>query len=166
MPVWFTAGERRTERWEDGGRRVSLGKAFMVSRLQALLGSGRLHLPRTAETGALTRELLNYEIRVDGDGNERTGAFKVGTHDDLVTALGLAVQVDPFDPVAMFGGAKRHAMRRSYVSRLLEARVDPLTVQELAGHAAAVTTARGGSEAPGDESPPAALARLKPRSPS
>ena len=26
--------------------------------------------------------------------NDRYGAFKVGTHDDLVTALGLAVQLD------------------------------------------------------------------------
>jgi site-specific recombinase XerD len=33
-------------------------------------------------------------------------------------------------------------MRRGYVSRLLEAGVDLLTVQELVGHADAVTTAR------------------------
>ncbi len=89
--MWFTAGDRRTETWKDGGRRVSLGKAFMVSRLQAMLGGGRLHLPKTAEAEALTRELLNYELRVDGDGHETFGAFKTGTHDDLVTALGLAV---------------------------------------------------------------------------
>lgn len=94
VPVWFTSGERRTERWDSGGRRVSLGKAYMVSRLQALLGSGRLHLPKTVEAEALTRELLNYELRVDEDGHERFGAFKTGTHDDLATALGLAVQVD------------------------------------------------------------------------
>ena len=39
-------------------------------------------------------ELLDYEIRVDTDANDKYGAFKVGTHDDLVTALGLAVQTD------------------------------------------------------------------------
>jgi site-specific recombinase XerD len=39
-------------------------------------------------------------------------------------------------------GITPHGMRRSYVSRLLEAGVDLLTVQELVGHANAVTTAR------------------------
>ncbi len=94
VAVWFTAGGRRTERRDPSGRRVSLGKAFMVSRLQAMLGGGRLHLPKTAEADALTRELLNYELRVDANGHARAGAFRVGTHDDLVTAVGLAVQVD------------------------------------------------------------------------
>lgn len=36
-------------------------------------------------------ELLEYEGRVDERANERYGAFRVGAHDDLVTALGLAV---------------------------------------------------------------------------
>jgi site-specific recombinase XerD len=39
-------------------------------------------------------------------------------------------------------GITPHGMRRSYVSRLLEAGVDLLTVQDLVGHANAVTTAR------------------------
>ena len=94
VPVWFTSGDRRTETWEDGGRRVSLGKAYMVSRLQALLGSGRLHLPKTGEAEALRRELAVYELRVDAQARETFGAFKTGTHDDLVTAMGLAAYDD------------------------------------------------------------------------
>jgi integrase len=39
-------------------------------------------------------------------------------------------------------GITPHGMRRSYVSNLLEAGVDLLTVQDLVGHANAVTTAR------------------------
>jgi len=39
-------------------------------------------------------------------------------------------------------GVTPHGMRRSYVSRLLEAGVDLLTVQDLVGHSNAVTTAR------------------------
>ena len=89
--VYFTHGDRRTQE----GRAVSLGKAWLVSRLQALLQTGRLHLPKTAEATVLAKELQDYEIRVDEDANDRYGAFKVGTHDDLVTALGLAVQVEP-----------------------------------------------------------------------
>lgn len=95
VPVTFTAGDRRTETWEGGYLRVSLGKSLMVSRVQAMLGSGRLHLPRTREAAVLTQELLNYELRVDQDGRETFGAFRAGAHDDLACAVGLAVQADP-----------------------------------------------------------------------
>ena len=90
--VYFTYGDRRVR---TSRREVTLGKAYLVSRLQALLQTGRIHLPRTSEAEALAQELLGYEIRVDRNANDRYGAFKVGTHDDLVTALGLAVQADP-----------------------------------------------------------------------
>ncbi len=103
VPVYFTHGDRRTETTEGSTSRVSLGKAHLVSRLQALLQTGRLHLPRTEEAGVLTEELVNYEIRVDERANDRYGAFRVGTHDDLVTALGLAVQTDTFAPTRRFG---------------------------------------------------------------
>jgi hypothetical protein len=90
VAVYFTHGDRRkVERGE-----VKLGKAWLVSRMQALLQSGQLHLPRTAEAEALGKELLDYEIRVTEDANDRYGAFRVGAHDDLVTALGLATQED------------------------------------------------------------------------
>jgi hypothetical protein len=92
--VYFTHGDKLTRR-EDG---LSLGKAYLVSRLQALIQSGRIELPRTRQAEELAEELLDYEIRVDEDGNDKYGAFKVGTHDDLVTALGLAVLKDPREP--------------------------------------------------------------------
>lgn len=88
---YFTYGERRTREGQD----VRIGKAWMVSRLQALAQTRRLHLPRTAEAEAMQRELLDYEIRVSDDGHDTYGAFKTGRHDDLVTALGLAVQDTP-----------------------------------------------------------------------
>jgi hypothetical protein len=97
--VWavvFNHGDHRTESQEE--RKVVLGKAFLVARLQILLQAGRIHLPQTAEAKKLAQELLDYEIRIDQDANDRYGAFKVGTHDDLVTALGLAVQIDPKRP--------------------------------------------------------------------
>jgi len=93
---YFTHGDRRTE---EGYATVKLGKAWLVSRLQTLLQGGRIHLPNTQETHNLARELLDYEIRVSEDANDRYGAFKVGTHDDLVTALGLAVQKVPWRPL-------------------------------------------------------------------
>jgi len=90
VPVCFNHGDRRVR----GHGEVRLGKAWLVSRLQVLLQQGRLHLPRSSEAEVLARELMDYEIRVDQNGSDKYGAFKVGTHDDLVTALGLAVQED------------------------------------------------------------------------
>ena len=88
--VYFTHGDRRKVERDE----VKLGKAWLVSRMQALLQSGLLHLPRTAEAEVLGKELLDYEIKVTEDANDRYGAFRVGAHDDLVTALGLATQED------------------------------------------------------------------------
>jgi len=88
IACYFTYGDR----WTKEGRQVSIGKAWLVSRMQALLQTERLHLPDTDEARVLAKELQDYEIRVDQDANDKYGAFKVGTHDDLATALGLAVQ--------------------------------------------------------------------------
>lgn len=88
--VTFTSGMTRKLRRGDPPR-LSLGKEFLACRLQALLGGGRIHLPATAEGRALAAELRNYEMRVGQAGHARFGAFRSGTHDDLVTALGLAV---------------------------------------------------------------------------
>jgi hypothetical protein len=76
--------------------RLNLGKCFMVSRLQVLLQTERLHLPNTAEAAVLVEELLNYEIRINDNANAQFGAFRVGVHDDLATALGLACCEDHY----------------------------------------------------------------------
>jgi len=92
VSVYFTYGDKRLTQGEES---VSLGKAWLVSRLQVLLQAGRVLLPKTAEADALATDLRNYEITMTPDANERDGAFSVGAHDDLVTALGLAVQPQP-----------------------------------------------------------------------
>ncbi len=90
--VYFTHGDRRNEERDFGRITVTLGKAFLVSRLQVLLQSRQLHLPQTPEAEALAQDLRDYEIKVDENANDRYGAFSVGPRDDLITALGLAVQ--------------------------------------------------------------------------
>ena len=104
--VYFTHGDRRVESRKE--RKVSLGKAYLVSRLQSLLQCHRLHLPDNSEARALARELLDYEIRVDENANDRYGAFRVGTHDDLVTAVGLAVQKEP--KVSVYPGVECYGL--------------------------------------------------------
>lgn len=77
---------------------ASIGKSYMVSRLQALLQSQRVQAPGEPpdeDLAAMAEELKVYEIRTKPDtGNDQFGAFKVGDHDDLVTALGMACLVD------------------------------------------------------------------------
>lgn len=92
--VTFRHGHR-CERDPENDMELSLGKAYLVSRLQALLQTKRIILPQTGEAQALAQELQTYEIRVDQDSSDKYGAFRVGTHDDLVTALGLACLEEP-----------------------------------------------------------------------
>jgi hypothetical protein len=94
IAVTITGTETLTQR----GLEWSVGKAYLVSRLQALLQTDRVRLPDTEEAHALVEELLDYEIRVSS-GSMVAGAFG-DRHDDLATALGLAV-LDPFHPVTI-----------------------------------------------------------------
>jgi hypothetical protein len=94
-PVVFTYGDRfKRGEYEDSGD--VLGKAYLVSRLQALFEQKQLSLPKSdPQTDLMVQELKDYEIRIDTDGNDKYGAFAVGAHDDMVTALGLACLEDP-----------------------------------------------------------------------
>lgn len=83
---------------------MKLGKAFVVTRLQTLLLTNRIHLPESDEARILAEELLEYEVKVAEDANDRYGAFKVGSQDDLVTALGLALQDEGPRRAIILGG--------------------------------------------------------------
>jgi hypothetical protein len=76
---------------------MRVGKGYLVSNLQVLLQQRRCDLPKQhPEAQAMRKELREYEIHVDpATANDTYGAFKVGAHDDLVTALGLACLDDP-----------------------------------------------------------------------
>lgn len=95
IPIYFNQGDRRSEEGDSRDLSVTLGKAYLVSALQTSLQSGRLHLPRNEDCEILAQELMSYQIEVQPDANERYGAFRVGTKDDLVMALGLTVQHEP-----------------------------------------------------------------------
>ncbi len=101
MACFFTHGDRLTQE----SRELRVGKAYLVSTLQALLQSGRIKWKRTPETEYLAEELLDYEIHVDQDANDKYGAFRVGTHDDVVTAVGLTAIDDGLDRDVAFSSA-------------------------------------------------------------
>ncbi len=94
IPTYFNHGDKRVMlKDERKGLYINLGKAYLVSTMQALLQTNRIHFPKQSqEAKQMARELLDYEIKVDTNANDKYGAFKVGSHDDLVTAAGLTVQ--------------------------------------------------------------------------
>lgn len=89
-PVSFTHGE--TYNKNTG----SLGKAYLVSRLQSLLQNERVHGPDIPEMVVTVEELRVYEIKVSNEGRDQYGAFKTGKHDDLATSLALSCLEDPY----------------------------------------------------------------------
>lgn len=97
--VFITGGEAKNKinPWTSV---IKLPKAYLVSRLQVMLGCGRIHLPKTDEALVLQEELMNFTIKVNDNANLEFGAFKVGTHDDLVTALGLACLSEDYPLIA------------------------------------------------------------------
>ena len=99
VAVYFNHGDRR---FKESESEVRLGKAYLVARLKALFQTAQIHLPRTREAMELARDLQDYEVHVTEDANERYGSFPVGRHDDLITALGLSVQVEPDWPSPPF----------------------------------------------------------------
>ncbi len=75
---------------EHEPHRVSMGKGYMVGRLQVLLQTKRLRLPESAEAHILATELHDYTGQTTDNGHTAWNA-RSGQHDDLVIALGLSV---------------------------------------------------------------------------
>lgn len=85
--VTITGGESEAR---VGSSEIHLPKVKMVSSLIAAIQSSRMAFPDTPLANELRDEILNYDLSSRGTGTPELGALKSGTHDDLVTALGLA----------------------------------------------------------------------------
>jgi hypothetical protein len=73
---------------------ITVGKMWMLGRLQALFQTGRIRLPQGEEwVEPLVRELMEYEVRQTESGTAVAGAFG-SKHDDRVVALGLSTLED------------------------------------------------------------------------
>jgi hypothetical protein len=89
QPISFVHGEKYNR------TKGTLGKAFLVSKMQALLQNKRVDLPQTPEAKATCDELLVYQVKISEKGTDTYGA-STGKHDDLATALGLSCLEDPY----------------------------------------------------------------------
>jgi hypothetical protein len=135
MSVYFTSTDRlvpvHQERPKTAGVlgssrgpviELRMGKAYMVSRLQALLQGRRLEFAHDLPGAAAVRkEISDYEIRASDAGNDTFGAFSHGTHDDVVAAVGLASIREPpassfASPAALTGREVRKFTRSAGVT--------------------------------------------------
>ncbi|MFZ0011275.1 MAG: hypothetical protein WAL97_05150 [Halobacteriota archaeon] len=89
--VYITGGIKATVA-SDNYNEIHLPKSQLVSTLVAAFDAKIIYLTRDSrEIDAIIDELRNYEIHVSENAGRETYGAKVGKHDDLITALGLAI---------------------------------------------------------------------------
>jgi hypothetical protein len=84
----ITGGDAVTS--EGGITRVP--KRELVSIVQVCLQTARLKIaPDLKEAATLTSELQNFQVKITDNAHDTYGAWREGTHDDLVLAVALAL---------------------------------------------------------------------------
>ena len=87
-PVAITSGGNEGPNGRGGH---SVPKLSLVSRLQALMHTGALHVPETMPYArTFRRELLDFRVSYTSHGNATFNALE-GKHDDTITAVALAI---------------------------------------------------------------------------
>ena len=87
MPALITGGE--AESMGDGYYRIP--KRDLITGLQVLLQTGKLRIAAKLEHArTLVGEMREMQVKVGPSGREQYGAWREGTHDDLVLATALA----------------------------------------------------------------------------
>lgn len=89
FPVMITAGMKETFDTDTGFWHVP--KRELVSKVQVVLGHGRLRFAKLPESETIKREFQNFKLKMTAKGNETYEAWRSGDHDDLVLAVALAV---------------------------------------------------------------------------
>jgi hypothetical protein len=98
VPLFVTTGNRSSSD-DRGGWLVS--RQELAATLQVLLQSRRLRVaPALPESATLVRELTAFQVKATAVQKEELGAWREGTHDDLVLSVAVAAWVG------------EHAMRR------------------------------------------------------
>ena len=87
MPVVVTPGDRQSL----AGDTYHVPKRDLITGLVVLFQQGLLQIARGLPHAAtLVAELRAMQVRTPGPGREQWGAWRPGTHDDLVFAVALA----------------------------------------------------------------------------
>lgn len=73
------------------GSSINVPKRDLVSVIQVLLQTKRLKIPTLLpEAQILLEEMTNFQVKISLAGNDSYGAWREGTHDDLLLAVALA----------------------------------------------------------------------------
>jgi hypothetical protein len=97
-PIIITGGDQVTR--EAGVTRVP--KRDLVGVVQVMLQTARLKIAaELPEAATLTRELQDFQVKITDAANDTYGAWREGTHDDLVLALALALWTGQNDGAAV-----------------------------------------------------------------
>ncbi|HZZ82576.1 MAG TPA: hypothetical protein VFE62_29020 [Gemmataceae bacterium] len=89
FPVTITAGRKVTS---DGRGGANVPKKDLVAAVQAALRDQRLEVASSLPLAqVLVRELETFTVKITDAGNEKFGADKDRSHDDLVLAVSLAL---------------------------------------------------------------------------
>jgi hypothetical protein len=104
--ITITSGNEVTEK--DG--RYGVPKRDLIGAAQILVQSHRLRIAKSLpEAETLIKELLNFQIKITVNGGDQYGAWRSGTHDDMVLALSLAAWYATAAPGHISGGWQRFA---------------------------------------------------------
>ena len=88
VPVTITGGSAVSR---DPAQGYGVPKRDLVSNLQVLFQSGRLKIAdKLPEAQILVKELLGFQVKISLDAHDSYGAWREGTHDDLVLSVALA----------------------------------------------------------------------------
>lgn len=111
LPVLITGGADETK--ENGTYRVP--KRNLVSAMQVALQQQTLQVaPGLPEAANLSREMQNFQVKINDNAHDSYGAWREGTHNDLVLAVALSLWATEF------GGAGGVFLRFLEMSRLPE----------------------------------------------
>lgn len=98
-PIQIVAGAQVSK--ENGVTRVP--KRDLVSVVQVALQNRTLKIAAALpEAATLTRELENFQVKITDAANDVYGAWRTGTHDDLVLAAALAIWQASFEKTSGF----------------------------------------------------------------
>lgn len=89
IAVVITGGDAATV--DESGGTIRVPKRDLVGVLQVALQGGRLQVAQDlAEAQTLVREMLNFQVKLTDAAHDTYGAWREGTHDDLILAVALA----------------------------------------------------------------------------
>jgi hypothetical protein len=87
VPITITGGSQVVR----DGKSYHTPKRDLVSTVTVLLQGSRLRIaPELPEAPILTDELQNFQTKITSSANETFGAWREGTHDDLVLSVAMA----------------------------------------------------------------------------